>query len=58
MEKLPDFEKIFNKKLRENKKLLKENDPEFLKKFNEAFIPIFRIVNSLSFDEKNINGCI
>jgi hypothetical protein len=52
MEKLPDFEKIFNKKLRENKKLLKENDPEFLRKFNEAFIPIFRIVNSLSFDEK------
>jgi len=52
MEKLPNFEKIFNRKLKENKKLLREKDPEFLQKFNQAFLPIFRIVNSAQFNEE------
>ena len=52
MENFSNFKKIFKRKLKENRKLLKENDPEFLKKYEEAFVPIFRIVNSLKFDEE------
>lgn len=51
MEKLPEFSETFEKRFDENKSMLEKNDKEFLEKYNDVYLPMFRIVNTEGYDQ-------